>query len=298
MQVLVTGGAGFIGSELCKELLKTGHDVISLDLIPSTVPNIKSIIRDITDPTLGWIKDWQNIDVCYHLAAMANVDKVRVLQQKAFDVNILGTFNIANICQQNNIKMIFASTACVYGHTYQHPSTEEGPTFPADLYGATKRAGEELVKLVPNWVILRFGTTLGKGMRPALATYIFLKQSYDRVPLTITGDGFQSRNWIYIDDLIRGCVKVLRYNITKEIINLVGRKTNTVNEMASMASEVVKGGGKINQVKHLPNREGDVMKEDISIDKASMLLKWGPIIDLKEGLQLSYNHLKKEWNKQ
>jgi nucleoside-diphosphate-sugar epimerase len=288
LNILVTGGAGFIGTSLCRKLLKAGHKVFSLDLTHSKVDGVESIIDNITDIHLGKREFWKHIDVCYHLAAMANVDEVRVLRKKAFDVNMYGTFNIASICQENDILLIFASTACVYGDTPQHPSTEDGPTSPMDLYGVTKLAGEDFVKLVPRWVILRFGTTVGPEQRSALATWVFLNQAHNDEPLTVTGDGKQSRNWIYVDDLVNGCVKVIENKVENEIINLVGSKTYTVNMMADMANEVVNGRNHKYEVKFIPAREGDVFKEDISIEKAKKLLGWTPKVGLKKALKRCY----------
>lgn len=289
MKILITGGSGFIGSTLCRRLLKAGHEVYTLDTIPSKVDKVNSIIGDITDSKIKDYNFWVGIDVCYHLAAMANVDDCREFKDKAFFVNLYGTFNVAEACRRYGILMIFASTACVYGNSPQHPSTEDGPTNPMDLYGVTKRAGEEIVKLLPRWIILRFGTTVGPEMRPALATWIFLNQAHNNQPFTITGDGTQSRNWIYIDDLVEGCCKALEStDALNNIINLVGRKSYTVYEMAKLCDRVINGKDKTVGFLFLPAREGDVNKEDISIDKARRILHWYPKIDLKEALRRSY----------
>ncbi len=286
--ILITGGSGFIGISLARRLVKAGHKVTSLDIYPPRI-DIGYIKADITDPKIKKAKFWEGIDVCYHLAAMANLDDCRVYKDKAFFVNIYGTFNIAEACRRHNIKMIFSSTACVYGNTTQHPSTEDGPTRPMDLYGVTKRAGEEIVKLLPRWIILRFGTTVGPEMRSALATWIFLNQAHNNEPFTITGNGSQSRNWIYVEDLVEGCYKALKAE--NQIINLAGKKSYTVYEMAEMCAEVVNGTAKNMQVKYLPARKGDVFKENISIEKAKNLLKWTPKTDLREALKKSYKQI-------
>lgn len=286
LRILVTGGSGFIGTSLCRKLLKDGHYVISLDIIKSSL--VETIIADITNPKLKERQFWKEIDVCYHLAAMANVDDCRVFRDKAFMVNLYGTYNIAEACRRNNILMIFASTACVYGNTSQHPSTEDGPTNPCDLYGVTKLAGEELLKLLPRWVILRFGTTVGPDMRSALATWVFLNQAHNGEPLTISGNGTQSRNWIYVEDLIEGCRLVVKKGVENEIINLVGNKSYTINQMANMCARIVLGRGKTHKIKYIPAREGDVFKEDISIEKAKRLLGWKPKVGLKKALEFSY----------
>ena len=290
-RVLVTGGAGFIGKALCRRLLKAGYEVHVLDLMPYLCSSIDGTIRhegDITDAKLKDADFWKKIDVCYHLAAMANVNDCRMFHDDAFRVNLYGTFNIAEACRRNDIPLIFISTCCVYGNTPQHPSTEDGPTCPMDLYGATKRAGEEIVKLLPHWVILRYGTTVGPEMRPALATSIFLDQAHNGKPFTITGNGQQTRNWIYIDDLVEGCYLVLKKNVKNEVINLAGKKSYTVYRMAEICAEVVNGTAANTSWEFLPAREGDVFREDISIKKAKKLLGWQPKVDLKEALEISY----------
>lgn len=307
MRILVTGGAGFIGKSLCRRLLEEGHGVLSLDMVESTIKhrNFKSLIGDITnpkyiDPDYGGIELWKDVDFCFHLAAMANVDEVREHRDKAFKVNLYGTFNIIEACRKLDVPLAFISTACVYGHTKQQPSTEDGPTFPVDWYGVTKLAGEELVKgLLNKYVILRFGTTLGPEMRPALCTYIFLKAAIDKKAFPIRGNGKQTRNWIYIDDLIDGCVKAMEYCTSgcscceKDIFNLVGQPSYSVNQLADICYGIVHGKGKTYGIKKLPARPDDVMREDVSIGKAQDLLGWTPKVKLQEALTRIY----KEWIK-
>lgn len=288
MRILITGGSGFIGRTLCRKLLEDGHELYVLDIVKGDLKNVKYIIGDIIDPSIVNLPIWKDIDVVYHLAAMANVDEVRIKREKAFQVNLHGTYNISETCRENDVLMIMASTACVYGNTPQHPSTEDGPTCPMDLYGVTKRAGEEIVKSLSRWVILRFGTTVGPEMRSALATWIFLNQAHNGEPFTITGNGQQTRNWIFIEDLANGCRAVIRKHIENEIINLVGAKSYTIYRMAEMCAEIVNGTAKNTSWKFLPVREGDVNFENISIEKAMRLLGWKPKIDLKEALEKSY----------
>jgi len=288
MRILITGGSGFIGTSLARRLLKAGHEVISLDIHPPRI-DMDYIKADITDPNLKEAKFWKGIDVCYHFAAMVDVDDCTSHKDKAFAVNIYGTFNVAEACRLHNIKMIFSSSVCVYGNIPQYPSIEDGPMHPMNFYGVTKVVDEEIIKLLPRWVILRFGTTIGPEMCSHVATWIFLNQAHNNEPFTIMGNGGQSRNWVYIEDLIEGCCKALK--VENQIINLAGRKPYTVYEMAEMCAEVVNGTAKNMRVKYLPAREGDVMKEDISIKKAESLLKWTPRIDLREALKKSYKQI-------
>jgi len=307
MKVLVTGSNGFIARTLIQKLLKDNHEVFGLDLVET--PNywksryFRSIIADITnpkyiDPNYGatW---WKNIDACFHLAAMANVDKVRANREKAFQVNLHGTFNIVEACRKYNIPLAFASTACVYGYTTQHPSTENGPTIPVDWYGVTKRAGEELIKgLLKKYTILRFGTTFGSEMREALCTHIFLDQAIKGEKFTIRGDGNQSRNFIFVDDLANGCVKAmyrLREDGSNEIFNLVGKDSVTIHDLAAVCYRIVHGKTPLELAEHVtyfPWRPDDVITEDISIKKAQRMLEWTPKVNLYEGMKRIYEGMK------
>ena len=308
MRIIVTGGYGFIGKSLCRELIRLGHEVIILDVVtePKVVwsKKVRYLQWDITNPKYinpdyGGIELWKGVDFCFHLAAMANVDEVREHRDKAFQVNLYGTFNIIEACRKLNIPLAFISTACVYGHTKQHPSTEDGPTFPTDWYGVTKRAGEELVKgLLDRYVILRFGTTYGLEMRPALCTYIFLKAAMNKESFPIKGTGRQTRNWIYIDDLIDGCVKAMEYCMSgcscceKSIFNLAGQPSYSVIQLAHICQEIVNKKTAIT-IDELSARPDDVMREDISCQKAKDLLGWMPIISLQNGLKKIF----KEWKR-
>lgn len=269
------------------------------------------LIADITDakyidPDFGAVW-WSDIDFVFHLAAMANVDEVRANREKAFQVNLHGTFNIVEACRKSNIPLAFASTACVYGHTIQHPSTEDGPTIPVDWYGVTKRAGEELIKgLLKKYAILRFGTTFGPEMREALCTYIFFDQAVKGKNFTIRGDGNQSRNFIFVDDLADGCIKAmyrLRDGGSSEIFNLVGEQSATIHDLAAICYKIVNGNAPLelaDHVTYLPWRPDDVITEDVSIKKAQQMLGWTPKISLYEGMEKIYqqwidNSHEKNW---
>jgi nucleoside-diphosphate-sugar epimerase len=307
MRILVTGSAGFIGRSLCRKLLEENHFVFGLDVIETPIKHqyFKSLIGDITDsryidPDYGASDWWSEIDFVFHLAAMANVDEIRTQREKAFKVNLLGTFNIVEACRKNDIPMAIASTACVYGHTKQHPSTEDGETLPVDWYGVTKRAGEEIVKgLLKRWLILRFGTTYGPEMRPALCTYIFLDQAIKKQKFTIRGSGEQTRNWIYIDDLIDGCIKAMDWRMSSAsgqngIFNLTGTESFSVRDLATICSIMVNGGLLFEEnIEYSPERPDDVFIENISNEKARKLLIWNPKTELYEGMKKIYE----EWMK-
>lgn len=183
---------------------------------------------------------------------------------------------------------------CCYGNNI---GVEDGVTDPLDLYGVTKLVGENLIRgLCKKWVILRFGTTYGSSMRPALATHIFLKSAMENKPFPIKGDGEQTRSWIHIDDLVDGCVRAMTAypKDNRQIINLAGARTYTIWQMAWFCREVVTGKEEFKiKFDQLPERPEDIHHEDINIGKAWKLLGWKPKIDLKDGLRMIY----KEWTK-
>ena len=301
---------------MIRRLLQEGHFVFGLDIIdtskelfkPAPTQYFKSLVADISDPKFidpefGMADWWSEVDVCFHLAAMANVDEVREKREKAFQVNLHGTFNIVEACRKYKIPLLFASTACCYGHTPQHPSTEDGPTCPVDWYGVTKRAGEELIRgLLDRYVIMRFGTTYGPEMRGALCTYIFLEQAMNGKKFTIRGDGEQTRNWVYIDDLIDACVSAM-YHVNecnpqgsyKETFNFTGTKSYSVRDLATICYTLVNHDfiHEKEDIEYFPVRPDDVYIENISNQKAIKLLGWNPQIDLYEGMKKIYD----EWNK-
>lgn len=304
MNVLVTGSNGFIARTLIDNLLDQGHKVFGLDVVETpnhwNSKNFHPLVADISnsryiDPDFGTVW-WSDIDFVFHLAAMANVDDVRVNREKAFQVNLHGTFNIIEACRKGNIPLAFASTACVYGQTTQCPSTEDGPTVPVDWYGVTKRAGEELVKgLLKKYVILRFGTTFGPEMREALCTSIFLKQAIKEEKFTVKGSGEQSRNFIYVDDLVTGCIKAMRFLMdggSNEIFNLVGINSYTIHQLASICYQTVHNRPSSNIKKHITYlswRPEDILKEDVSIEKSVRMLEWIPQVTLECGIGIIYD---------
>jgi len=314
-RILVTGSAGFIARSLIRKLLAEGNFVFGLDLMETPKKLFKSVstqyfqplVADISDPKIcdptygaNW---WDETDVCFHLAAMANVDEVAVQREKAFQVNLHGTFNIVEACRKRGIPLIFASTCCVYGNTPQHPSMEDGPTCPMDWYGVTKRTGEELIRgLLGKAVMLRFGTTYGPEMRDALCTSIILRQAMQGAYYTVKGDGRQTRNWVYIDDLIDGCVRAMRFALREssmhmnfqETFNLCGEQPYTVLDLVRICHHLACRDEDWKKcIKFLPARADDVMMENISVEKARRVLDWEPKIEFPQGMA----KIHEEWKK-
>jgi nucleoside-diphosphate-sugar epimerase len=299
--VLVTGANGFIGLELCKKLKRNGHYVLGVDLfkVQDTSHLDYFIDVDITKPEdMHTCINWQTIDYIYHLAAMANINYAKKYPRRCFDVNVIGTFNIVQIADEYKIPICYISTQCVYGNQDVHPVTEESLPMPTEIYAITKLMGEQLLALLENYVILRYGTVIGPSMRDALATHIFLKKAEKQEPIPIEGSGEQTRDWIYIDDLVDATAMMIdMYNekwdwVNKEIFNISGKHSYSVLDMARMCWKIVNGNEDI-KIKFLPDRFGQIFKEDVSIDKAK-ILGWEPKIGLYEALEKSYNAWKND----
>ncbi|OYD16940.1 hypothetical protein CH330_01340 [candidate division WOR-3 bacterium JGI_Cruoil_03_51_56] len=180
------------------------------------------------------------------------------------------------------------STACVFGNTPNHPSTEESICVPTDIYGVTKVVGETIIKGLHEkngltYDILRFGTTYGPGLREALAIHIFIRQALENQPLTIHGSGLQTRCMIYIDDLIEGITKVLEKGIADETLNLATEEELSVLQIANMILEQTRCPS--DMLKFVPDRPGQIIKEEISMAKTQKLLDWTPQTRFKMGLK-------------
>lgn len=284
MNVLVTGGAGFIGSALIKKLVERGHDVVCFDLMESNL--CPSIVGSITDRETveEAVKD---MDAALHLAAMANINHARNDPTMCVEVNVIGTHNIIETCTKHRVPLHFVSTCCVYGNTWEHPSHEESICVPTEIYAVTKLTGEEMIKQYSRrydlkYNILRYGTVYGPGMRGELAVAIFINQSMLNLPITIDGDGEQTRCQIYIDDIVDGTIRLLESGLMNRTINFTTDEELSVLDMAEIIQETV--GTKNRELKFYPDRPGQVRRELIDITYAWQTLGWWPKIDFREGV--------------
>ena len=306
MNILVTGSNGFIGTELCKNLLNKKHRVIGIDVSSNDVKfekyiknneifSFKHIMADITNfDDIDSKISWDDIDYVYHLAAMANINTARKYPRKCYDVNVTGTFNISRMCEENKIPICYISTQCVYGNQKLFPVKEDiNIPFPTEIYGVTKYMGEQLIRMLSNWTILRYGTVVGENMRKALATWIFLDKAVKMEPMPIEGTGNQTRDWIYIQDLIDATSKVIDCPIeaNREVINISGSESYSVLEMARMCWKIT--NGKVRNVPKMtldwkPERFGQIVREETSNEKAKRILNWEPETSLYDALEKCY----------
>ena len=279
MRILVTGGSGFIGSKYVLEIEQLGHTCEVFDR-----PE-----HDIMD-TIDFRLALKDCDLCIHFAAMADVTVCIKEQLQTFNINVLGSFNIGRICAEENKPLINISTCCVYGNSLDEVQNED-TTQPkaAEPYAVSKVAVEALLQGIPNlhYTNLRIGTVYGPGQRDALFTGICFNHLRDDKTIYIDGDGKQTRQLVYIDDLVDGICKatIKHQELKKETINLCGIEHTSALDTIDVAEVVT---GKKAKREHREQRYGQTFKENISIKKASELLGWKPTRTFLEGMRETY----------
>ncbi|MBU3074213.1 GDP-mannose 4,6-dehydratase [Clostridium estertheticum] len=314
--ILVTGGAGFIGSNLCDYLLKNNNKIIIVDnfndfynplIKRNNITKIQNSmkINNITGDNLiikeGDIRDTifltkifslYKIDIVIHLAAMAGVRPSIINPFLYNEVNMTGTLNLLDLCNKYKInKFIFASSSSVYGNNEKLPFTESDPVdSPISPYGATKKSGELLCHVYShlygfNIACLRFFTVYGPRQRPDLAIYKFTESILKGKEISIFGDGTTKRDYTYIDDIVQGIDKAITWTIEGknkyEIFNLGGSTTIMLKYMIERI-EIELGTKAI--VKHLPMQPGDVNITYANISKSKEILGYKPITNFDYGI--------------
>jgi dTDP-glucose 4,6-dehydratase len=295
---LVTGGAGFLGSHLCDELLRRGHRVICVDNLETgsltniahiRVPEFEFLQLDIVEP---YFVD-QPVDVVYHLASPASpIDYLR-LPLHTLKVGSYGTHHTLGLAKQHRARFLIASTSEVYGDPQVHPQPETywghvNPIGPRGVYDEAKRYAEALTMAYHrqqgvDTAIARIFNTYGARMRPydGRAVPTFLRQALQSRPITVFGDGRQTRSFCYVDDLIRGIIALAEsghggpMNIGNPNEFTLLELAETVIEITDSASEIV--------YEALPTDDPQVRQPDITL--ARELLDWEPEVELREGLR-------------
>jgi UDP-glucuronate 4-epimerase len=305
--MLVTGGAGFIGSHLCERLLSNGVKVICLDNFDSFYdPNIKIknvegigkkfpdlfelVTGDIRNPDhLKGIFQKNRIDFVVHLAARAGVRPSIADPLLYQDVNIRGTIVLLEACKEHGIKnFIFASSSSVYGENQRVPFTEKDLDIqPISPYGATKRAGELLCYSYHhlygmNIACLRIFTAYGPRQRPEMAIHKFTRLIDQCEKIPMYGDGSSRRDYTYIDDLIDGILSVIHHHKGFEIYNLGESQTTSLKELIRLIEESF---GKKANIEMLESQPGDVSVTYADITKAERMLKYQPRVKMEEGIK-------------
>jgi len=303
MRILVTGGAGFIGSHLVEKLLAAGDAVIILDDFNDFYdPQIKraNIAGFAKDATV-WHVDLRDgaavrslfhrekVDAIAHLAARAGVRPSIQLPQLYYDTNVTGTLHLLEAARVTGVeRFVFASSSSVYGASKTVPFSEDQHlTQTLSPYAATKVAGEFLCSTYSHLyqirvVALRYFTVYGPRQRPDLAIHQFTRRIYAGQPIDQFGDGSTRRDYTYIDDVIQGTMAALKYDGSRyDIFNLGESDTIQLKELISAIENALGRKGKVNR---LPEQPGDMPLTCADISKARKLLGYNPTMKFSEGL--------------
>lgn len=315
--VVVTGGAGFLGSHLCEALLGHGYKVIAVDnLITGSKRNIVGLLtkndfelieKDVCDKdTFSGIGRFDEI---YHLASPADPNKNSKFSYMAHPfatmlVNSVGTWNVCEAAVKASAKLSFASTSEVYGDPEVSPQSESyrgnvSTTGPRSVYDEAKRFGETIVSAYVrerglDGRITRIFNTYGPGMNPneGRAIVNFINQALGNEDLTVFGDGGQTRSFCYVDDQIRGQMLAMETENTKgEIFNIGNPTEMTILEFAETIRKITGTSSKITHTQPLPEDDPKQRKPDIT--KAKKVLGWEPSVGLAEGLVSTIDYFKK-----
>ena len=287
LSVVVTGGAGFIGSHVVDRLLAYGHRPLIYDARPPVhhagVPFVQGRVEDRE----RLARALRGRDAVIHLAAATDVDQVEAAPVEAEQANARGTLLVLEAARQERVaRVIYGSTIWVYSDTPAECHDESLPLLPpAHLYTASKLAGELYCRAYRELygvssTVLRFGIPYGPRARPAAVIPAFVACALAGQPLRIAGDGSQSRRFVYVEDLADGVVRALAPAAADRVYNLVGTQDVTILDVARAVQRVVGGVG----IEHVPGRSGDYRGAPVSARRAAAELGWAPRTGLDEGI--------------
>jgi len=306
--VLITGVAGFIGSHLADKFLIEGYKVVGVDNFLTGKPENISHITNINfkffekDITKG-IFDIENVDVILHFACPASPVDYMKYPIETMKVDSIGTFNMLEITETKKSRFILASTSEVYGDPTIHPQPESywgnvNPTGQRSVYDEAKRFSEALTmayfrKFGLDIRIVRIFNTYGPRMKNDDGRVVpnFINQALNGEPLTVYGDGSQTRSFCYVDDLVEGIYRLATYdNLNGEVINIGNPEEHTILEFTKIITDLTQ---KPIKIKFCPLPSDDPKKRKPDITKAQKLLNWNPVTSLNEGLLKTIQWFKK-----
>jgi len=301
----VTGGAGFIGSNLVDKLVDLGHEVTVLDnLVTGQLSNLKKSSKkikfvkiDLSSKKIKLDKYFKKIDWVFHLAGLADIVPSIKNPSNYINSNVLGTLNVLEASRKNKVKkLIYAASASCYGVPQKYPTNENSKIDPQYPYALSKFLGEQLifhwfkVYKMPN-VSLRFFNIYGPRSRTTGAYGavfgVFLAQRLAKKPLTIVGDGKQTRDFTHVYDLINAIILAAKKAKPGSVYNIGSGKETTVNTIAN----IIKG-----KKVFIPKRPGEPDRSSADISKIRKELKWQPKISIEDGVAMLLQNID-DWSK-
>jgi len=301
LRVLVTGGAGFIGSHLVKALVKAGHQVRVLDnLSTGSIENLTDVL-DAIELVRGDVRDYgaieyvvRGVDAVIHLAALIDVAESVEKPDLYFDVNVRGTYNIVK-ASKNASTFIFASSSAVYGEPIRVPIPDDHPLMPKSPYAASKISGEAFVQAFANQygfrpVILRLFNVYGPKQSRAYAGVIieFIRRVSRGEPPVIFGDGEQTRDFIHVSDVIEAIMLSLRNERARGVFNIGNGEGITINYLANLILKLM-GREDLKPI-YAPPRPGDIRHSIADIIRAQKELGFKPKVRLEVGIKELIGH--------
>lgn len=310
MRYLVTGAAGFIGSQLCEELIAAGHEVVGVDCFTDYYPpaikerNLERLrdsdrffLRRENLLCLDWERALEGVEGVYHLAAQAGV---RASWGDSFVVytenNVLATQRLLEACKGRDLRrVVWASSSSVYGDSPDIPMTERSPVLPVSPYGVTKLCCEHLCRLywsgygVPT-VGLRYFTVYGPRQRPDMGFHKFISALLGGGVLQVYGDGEQTRDFTFVSDAVAGSLLAFEKGRAGEVYNIGGGSRVSLKEVLALLQEI---GGRDGRIVHEEKQKGDMRHTLADIGKARGELGYAPRVPLKEGLEAEFAWLRK-----
>jgi len=293
MKCLITGGAGFIGSHLTELLVENGHEALVIDDLSSgrmsnllAVQNcIEFIEADINSPDTR--SAYRGVDVVFHLAAKADVVPSIINPVGYMKDNVWGTLSVLENCRASGVgRVIYAASSSCYGLALSTPTTESAPTDPRYPYALSKLLGEQILT---HWgrlygiqtLSLRLFNVFGLRSRTSgnygAVLGVFLAQHLSGKPLTIVGDGEQSRDFVFVSDVAKALVAAAKYSGDASVINIGSGRPITVNQVANTI-----GGRQVN----VPDRPGEPRTTHADISLAKKELQWSPKVSFEDGLNI------------
>ena len=304
MKIIVTGGAGFLGTHLCRALAAAGHELKIIDLKENK--EFPTVIADVQD-RVKMSEEIKDADLVFHLASLIEAGESVKDPQKYFDYNVSGTISVLDAMKENGIKIfIFSSSAAIYGEPIRTPIIEDDRTIPINPYGTTKLAMEGLLSSYVSsfgftGIALRYFNLYGPEEHHIPETHAiprFIEQIFQGKPVTIWGNGEHQRDFIHVQDVVDAHLKAIELAHKEpnkyHYFNISAEQPASVNEVVTLIETIM---NKSAQRSQQPNRPGDPLILTADASKAHQQLGWHAQVKLETGLKETISYFIEQWSK-